>query len=258
VNPPDWFPDAHPPAPALVLRGQGATLACGSCHLMNGSGHPESADVTGFTADYIVQQMQDFRSGVRKDAARMNGISKDLTDQQIRELADYFAKLKPTKTNIVKEVSMVPKTFVGNGRMRFLDPRAAGQTEPIGQRVISVPENEERVKHRDPNGNVFISYAPTGSVGRGKRYVETGGGGKSVNCTICHGDDLMGLGNVPRLAGVHPAYLARQLFLFKDGSRNGPDAQLMKKAVARMTDQDVVNIVAYLASLDPTRAAGTK
>jgi cytochrome c553 len=254
VNPPDWFPDQHPPAPALVMKGRGGALACGSCHLMNGLGHPESADLSGQTADYIVQQMSDFRTGARKDAARMNGIAKDLSDAEIRELAEYFAKMKPMRTTTVKEVAVVPKTFVGNGRMRFLDPKAAGQAEPIGQRVIEVPEDLERVLHRDPNGDVFIAYAPSGSVAKGKAFVQSGGGGKSIACATCHGDNLMGLGNVPRLAGVHPAYLARQLFLIKDGSRNGPDAPLMKKAVAQMTDQDVLNVVAYLASLDPTKA----
>ncbi len=258
VNPPDWFPESHPPAPALVSKGRGGALACGSCHLFNGSGHPESADLGGYMADYFVQQMQDFRSGARKDAARMNGIAKDLSDQEIRELAEYFAQMKPTRTTIVKEVSMAPKTFVGGGRMRFLDPKAAGQTEPIGLRILEVPEDVERVRHRDPNANVFIAYAPQGSVAKGKAFVESGGGGKSVACATCHGDNLMGLGNVPRLAGVHPAYLGRQLFLFKDGTRNGIDAQLMKKAVAQMTDQDVLNISAYLASLDPTKTTATK
>ena len=106
---------------------------------------------------------------------------------------------------------------------------------------------------------MFIAYAPQGSVAKGKAFVESGGGGKSIACATCHGDNLMGLGNVPRLAGVHPAYLGRQLFLIKDGSRNGIDAQLMKKAVANMTDQDVVNITAYLASLDPNKAeVGTR
>ena len=63
--------------------------------------------------------------------------------------------------------------------------------------------------------------------------METGGSGKSVACAICHGDTMKGLGNVPRLAGLHPIYIARQLYLFKDGTRNGVDAQLMKKPVAR-------------------------
>jgi len=259
VNPPDWFPESHPAPPALVTKGRGGALACGSCHLFTGAGHPESADVSGATVDYFVQQMLDFKSGARKDAARMNGIAKDLTEAEIRELGEYFSKMKPTKTTIVKEVSMAPKSYVGGGRMRFLDPKAAGQTEPIGQRIIEVPENEERVKHRDPTANVFIAYAPQGSINKGRQYVESGGGGKSVNCTICHGTDLMGLGNVPRIAGLHPAYVGRQLFLFKDGARNGVDAQLMKRAVAQMTDADVVNIAAYLGSLDPSKAsAGTK
>jgi hypothetical protein len=37
VNPPDWFPESHPPAPALVSKGRGGALACGSCHLFNGT-----------------------------------------------------------------------------------------------------------------------------------------------------------------------------------------------------------------------------
>src|SRR5688572_312732 len=65
LNPPDWFPEEHKPAPSIVIKGHGGALACGSCHLMSGLGHPESADLTGFTADYLVQQMRDFRAGVR-------------------------------------------------------------------------------------------------------------------------------------------------------------------------------------------------
>ena len=62
--------------------------------------------------------------------------------------------------------------------------------------------------------------------------MDGGGAGKTIACGICHGDNMRGLGNVPRLAGLHPIYIARQLYLFKDGTRNGIDAQLMKKPVA--------------------------
>ena len=143
---------------------------------------------------------------------------------------------------------MVPRTLVGQGRMRFLQPD--GGTEPIGTRIITVPEDQERARLRDPNSG-FLSYVPVGSIARGKALVETGGSGKTVACTLCHGDTLKGLGNVPRLAGVHPIYIARQLYLFKDGRRNGADAQLMKKAVAQLTDEDIVAISAYVASLTP-------
>ena len=248
LNPPDWFPDEHRPAPAIVQKGRGAALACGSCHLMSGLGHPESADVTGFTADYFVQQMADFKTGVRRDYARMNGISKEVTDQEAREAAEWFASLPRRSWVRVVEAAMVPRTFVGQGRMRFLDPK--GGTEPLGNRIITLPEDQDRVRLRDPKSG-FVAYAPPGSVAKGKALADTGGGGRTVACAICHGDGMKGLANVPRLAGVHPIYLARQIHLFKDGTRNGPDAPLMKRPVAQLTDEDILNLSAYLASLPP-------
>jgi cytochrome c553 len=248
VNPPDWFPDEHAPAPPIVQKGHGAALACGSCHLMSGHGHPESAGMTGFTADYIVQQMADFKSGVRKDSARMNGIAKAVTDEESRLAAEWFAALKPAPWTRVIEADTVPKTIVAQGRMRFVQP--GGGTEPIGNRIVTVPQDEGRARSRDPRSG-FIAYVPTGSIAKGKALVESGGSGRSVACSICHGDALKGLGNVPRLAGLHPIYIARQLYLFKDGSRNGVDAQLMKKTVAQLTDDDIVAAAAYLASLAP-------
>ena len=246
-NPPDWLPNDHPPAPSIVQKGHGDALACGSCHLMSGLGHPESADLTGFTADYLVQQMADFKTGVRKDYARMNGIAKALSDDEIKQAADWFASL-PRRTFVrVVEQATVPKTFVGQGRMRFVS--LEGGTEPIGNRIITLPENQELARLRDPRSG-FVSYVPPGSIARGRALAE-GGRGRTIACATCHGDGMKGLANVPRLAGVHPIYLARQLHLFKDGGRNGPDAPLMKKPVAQLTDADILDLSAYLGSLPP-------
>jgi len=248
LNPPDWFPDEHRPAPGIVQKGHGDALACGSCHLMSGLGHPESADLSGFTAAYLIQQMADFRAGTRHDYARMNGISKAVSDEEARQAAEWFSSLPRRKWVRVIEAAMVPKTFVGQGRMRFVDPK--GGMEPIGARIITLPENQERARLRDPKSG-FVAYVPPGSVAKGKAFVESGGGGKSVACAICHGEGMKGLANVPRLAGLHPIYLARQLHLFKDGTRNGPDAPLMTRPVAKMTDADILNLSAYLGSLSP-------
>jgi cytochrome c553 len=250
LNPPDWFPDEHPPAPSIVQKGHAGALACGACHLMSGEGHPESAGLTGFTAAYVMQQMADFKSGVRKDAARMNGIARELSDEEVRQASEWFAKLKPMAWTKVTEAAMVPKTFVGQGRMRFVQP--GGEMEPIGNRIITVPQDQTRARLRDPHpGAGFIAYVPVGSVAKGKALVETGGSGKTIACSICHGDALKGLGDVPRLAGLHPIYIARQLYLFKDGTRNGVDAQLMKKPAAKLTEEDILSISAYLGSLAP-------
>src|SRR5574341_806697 len=45
-NPPDWFPDQHPAPPSIVSKGRAGAMACGSCHLMSGLGHPESSGLT--------------------------------------------------------------------------------------------------------------------------------------------------------------------------------------------------------------------
>ena len=223
-------------------------MACGACHLMSGLGHPESNDVTGLTVDYFMQQMADFKSGARIDIPRMNGIAKATTDEEARQAAEWFAKLPRKQFTKVIEADTVPKTFLGNGRMRFVEP--GGGTEPIGTRIISLPEDQARARLRDPNSG-FIAYVPTGSIEKGRTLVETGGSGKTVACGFCHGFDLKGMGKVPRLAGVHPIYLARQLYRFKDGTRNGPDATLMAASVAQLTDEDIVSLSAYLGSLVP-------
>src|SRR2546428_7521622 len=170
LNPPDWFPDEHPSAPPIVQKGHGAALACGSCHLMSGHGHPESAGMTGFTADYIVRQMADFKSGVRKDAARMNGIAKAVSDEESRQAAEWFASLKPGAWTKVIEAETVPKTIVGQGRMRFVQP--SGGTEPIGNRIITVPQDEGRARGRDPRSG-FIAYVPAGRLLKGQALAES-------------------------------------------------------------------------------------
>jgi cytochrome c553 len=249
LNPPDWYPDQHPTPPQIVVKGHGGAMACGACHLMSGLGHPESSDLTGLSAPYIVQQMIDFKSGARKDPTgkRMNGIAMEATELEIREAAEYFAALPRKPFQKVMEAAMVPKTFLGNGRMRFVEP--GGTMEPIGSRIISVPEDQARARMRDPNSG-FISYVPPGSLARGKNIVETGGG-KTTACGLCHGQDLKGIAAVPRLAGMHPVYTARQLMWFKDGTRAGGDAHLMKPWATTLTVDDIIAVSAYLATLAP-------
>jgi cytochrome c553 len=249
-NPPDWFPNEHPPAPRVVAHGGGKdVLACGSCHLMSGLGHPESANLAGLPAAYIETQMEDFKSGARIDKARMNGIARAISDDDIRAASDYFASLKPKPWVKVIETATVPQTYVGRTRMRF--PLPGGGTEPIGDRIIEVPQNPELADDRDPNSG-FIAYAPVGSIKKGEFLVTAGGGGVTVGCANCHGENLTGGSfGEPPIAGRSPSYLARQLYGFKRFTRNGPGAQLMQPVVENLSDQDILDIAAYLASLNP-------
>jgi len=250
-NPPDWFPGEHVPAPPVVAgEPGGARMACGSCHLMFGQGHPESADLAGLPVEYFVRQMNYFKSGARKDDARMGPIAQSTSDADVLASAEYFASIQPIPFVKVIETSAPPKTYVSTtARHRLLSPE--GGTEPIGHRIVEIPEDPVRTANRDPHSG-FLAYVPPGSIARGKTLVTTGGAERTIACAICHGDDLHGLGEVPRIAGMQPVYIVRQLICMQNGSSAGTAAALMKKAVAKLSEDDVIAISAYLGSL-PSR-----
>jgi cytochrome c553 len=221
--------------------------ACTSCHLSNGHGHPENSRLAGLPAGYLARQLAEFKNGTRKGAANMLLFSKAMTDDEVRDAASYFASLPVKRWTRVVEATTVPKSyFHGTRRM----PHPDGGTEPIGNRVIELPEDPVRVMWRDPTSG-FVSYAPPGSVAKGQLLVATGGTGKTIACPICHGPTLKGLGDVPGIANQSPMNIARQLHLFATGERAGVWAPLMKGVVEKLDAEDIVNISAYVASLDP-------
>ena len=254
-NPPDWFPDEHPPMPQVVARGAGKDVrACAQCHLATGMGHPESAIVTGFSVPYFMRQIEDMKSGDRKTGGIMDTISKAMSEEDARQAAEYFAGLKPFPYIKVVETETVEKSYVERGGMRLRAPSSG--TEPLGKRIIVLPEDEERIMKRDPHGSVTIAHVPVGSIAKGEELVTKGGSGKTVGCASCHGDKLQGTdtpgaGYTPRIAGLQPIYIFRQLYSFQNNSRVGASAILMKPVVAKLTEDDMIAISAYLGSLAP-------
>jgi len=253
-NPPDWFPNEHAPMPQLVAHGKAPVVhACDQCHLATGRGHPESGNLTHLPVDYIVEQIDQFRSGNRKSSvarrsSNMIDFAKGLTDEEVREAAQYFANMPAAVWTKVVETDMAPKSFVGEGNMRFI---AEGNAkEPIGHRIIEVPQDEDGAKLRDPHTG-FIAYVPTGSIKAGEELVATGGNGKTIQCTICHGADLKGVGNVPGLAGRSAIYIFRQLYDIQHGTRTGNAVALMQPVVAKLTQDDMIALAAYMSSRTP-------
>jgi len=134
---------------------------------------------------------------------RRTSFSKCRTTKRISgKVAEYFASIEPIPWIRVVETANVPKTRVVGGM--FVSADEAG-TEPIGHRIVEVPEDRARTELRDAASG-FVAYVPAGSLKRGETLVTTGGGGKTVRCGICHGEDLRGLGSVPAIAGRSPSY----------------------------------------------------
>ena len=256
-GPADWFPGDHPPMPEIVARGRkdGNVRACALCHYPNGKGRAENAPVSGLPVAYFIQQMHDYRNDLRKSADPKKGntnamiaIAKAMTEDDIRQAAEYFGAIKWSGRYIrVVEANTVPKTRVQGGVHLVVEGAQAG-TEPIGQRIVESPEHAEHFEIlRDPRDG-FVAYVPVGSIKKGEALVRTGGNGKTTACGACHGTDLQGLGPVPPIAGRSPSYLVRQMYDMQQGARKGLWADLMKPVVQKLTNEDLVNIAAYTAS----------
>ena len=91
---------ANPNVSATTLAQQ----VCSNCHGANGNSvSPNFPKLAGQTAPYIVAQLNGFKSHNRHDPAGfeyMWGLSRSLTDEQIKGLADYYASQTLTPQGI--------------------------------------------------------------------------------------------------------------------------------------------------------------
>jgi len=253
---PDWHPQAHPPTPPSVRNGRDPdVMGCGYCHMPDGQGRPENAGLAGLPKTYIIEQVKEIREGRRRPAVSGMGpqdamikIAELATPEAVAEAADYFSRLQARPHIRVVESATAPKTHLAGRGLMAAD--SDGATEPLGRRIIEVPENEELAELRDAHSG-YVAYVPTGSIARGEALVKRGGRGRTTACVQCHGTALKGAGLVPPLAGRSPSYLVRQLYDMQAGTRWGPAVAPMRPVVAKLTVDEMIDIAAYVSSREP-------
>jgi len=105
-----------------------AMQVCSNCHGIDGNSiSPNFPKLAGQQKDYIIAQLENFRSHHRSDPAGyeyMWGISRSLTDDQIKGLAEYFSKQTPKPNLKVSEQEMTA------GRLIFLNGVPNKETPP--------------------------------------------------------------------------------------------------------------------------------
>jgi cytochrome c553 len=253
----DWFPNGHPAMPTAVKGGNGTkNFACGYCHLPEGPGRTESADVAGMPADYLYRQLLDMKNNTRTLMAPQYGpqgnmiiTAKAWSDADLKAAAEYFSKLKYPGPNHVKVVEATevpahrPNAFV-------YEFEKEGAKEPLGDRIIEGPDDFERFELRDWRVN-FTAYVPPGSIQRGAALAKGDSAKGLPACDTCHGAGLKGGAVAPPIAGRYPTGIFRQLYAFKTGARNSLAAGFMKPMVANLSQKDMIDLAAYVATLKP-------
>jgi cytochrome c553 len=245
---PDWHPADHAPMPAIVARGRApAVVACGYCHRADGSGGPENATLSGLSAEYMTRQVADFRSGARTGSeplrlptATMAAVVRAATDSEIAVAVRYFAAEPYLPHVTVVESDTAPSIRISG----WLLVAGDGPWEPVGRRIIELPDDQEQFERRDTHAR-RTAWVPPGSIAKGKALVAT------INCASCHGPGLHGLEPAPALAGRSPVYILRQLYDFKSGARAGSMGGPMKLVTEQLTLDEMIAAAAYVASLPP-------
>lgn len=92
-----WLVAAALSASALVAHAEVNQIrvwaaACASCHGTEGRAQPGMESLAGKNKDEMLQKMLDFKAG-RKPATIMHQLSKGYTDEQLAQIAAYFAAL---------------------------------------------------------------------------------------------------------------------------------------------------------------------
>lgn len=98
-------------APAVakpdLLKGEASfTAVCAACHGADGnSGTPVNPKLSQQHPEYLVKQLQEYKSGKRKNAI-MQGIASALSEDDMRNIA-FWAASKPIKPGFAKDKTLV-------------------------------------------------------------------------------------------------------------------------------------------------------
>ncbi|MDQ6994016.1 MAG: c-type cytochrome [Mariprofundaceae bacterium] len=189
--------------------------ACAGCHGAGGLGADDMGTprLAYQVQKYIWKQLEDFASDKRMDNTmyQMNDIAKALSEEQRRDVAAYVHSLRTP--------------FLGS-------------------------DLDQMIKDGEEIGTAY----------KGQIIVEHGVPSRGISaCMSCHGFHGRSAGNMfPAIGGQRYVYLKHELEAFRaghdtpssedDASRDNDPMAIMRNIATHLTDDDIVNIAAFLTS----------
>jgi cytochrome c553 len=133
--------DPAPAKPAFkpdMAKAQKLAETCVACHTADGSrGAPANPILQGQHADYLFKQLNEFKSGKRKNAV-MQGMVAALSEDDMRHLSAFYAS-KTAKTGFakVKDTLTLGERLYRGGNMATKVPACSGCHSPNGAGIPS-------------------------------------------------------------------------------------------------------------------------
>jgi cytochrome c553 len=151
-------PTAATARPDLAMGEQRFTAVCVACHGVGGnSGTPANPKLSQQHPEYIVKQLQEFKSGKRPSPI-MQGFAAQLTEQDMKNIGAYVGtqKAKPGFAKDKELVSLGEKIYRGGLQSRQL-PACAGCHSPNG---AGIPAQYPRLsgQHADYTASQLVAF----------------------------------------------------------------------------------------------------
>lgn len=204
--------DASEPGNSDV--GKGKAAACASCHGEDGNSlvanFPKLAQQNPL---YLVRQLQNFKSGERKDPV-MSPMAMPLSEGDMHDIAAYYTEQK---------ISVNP--------------------------APTLPENDDDEAGKTPNQEPVTMAS---LLNKGSNLYRNGDLAREVSaCIACHGPS--GEGNkpagFPALRSQHADYLIKALTDFKSGARSNNPDNMMHMIAKKMTDEEIKAVAYHISTM---------
>lgn len=188
-----------------VEAGQTKAAVCMGCHGPDGNSPADMwPKIAGQLPQYISKQLQDFKSGRRKNE-QMSPMAQPLGDQDIDDLAAFFSAQKASKLEAKQ------RELLAEGEKIYMKGKGRPDVVPA----------------------CLGCHGPSGS------------GKNDWSATMSRPPTML----APAIGGQHPAYVVNQLKAYNVRSRTNDEAHVMRDIAGRLTDNDMVAVAQYIATL---------
>ena len=265
-------------SPASIKAGAALAARCNHCHGEKGGTMKNDAipKLAGMPPEYFIPSLKSYFNGKRNNDV-MKIFDKSLNDQQIGQLAAYYAAQPPVKLNKpgsgnAKAGEQLAGMCAGCHSVdgNALSPEMPSLAGQSAEYLIKAMKDYRDGRRSDPMmvGAVrkmqdqaiadlaayYASQKPESTLQRASQSARTfdpvaDGRRIAGSCNGCHGKK----GNsektgVPSLTGLHVKYLAAATRTYRDGVRKH---DVMKKMVGRLSDMDIEKVSLYYATQEP-------
>ena len=262
------------PSKGNIAAGKKASRQCVGCHGLKGNSPvPSIPSLAGQNTSYLIDAMQTYKKGTRKNRMMRDAI-KQVNNKTIIDIAAYYASQTPTKSSSTSKRKFTPledgekiatvcnACHGKNGNSTQAEIPSLTRLHPTYLRTAI--KNYKNGNRRHKVMSTLVAYLSDVEIDKVALYYETQSPAMSkyhgkgndkearkivAQCNNCHGNN----GNsdkvkIPSLAGQSAQYLERAIYAYRSDKRRHED---MKNAVKELSPQDIANIATYYASRKP-------